>query len=70
MLNNAKHISLEYESRTHVSTVAAAYYLNRKAQTLRSWACLENGPLKPIKIHGRLAWSIVEIRALLNGGVK
>ena len=26
-----------------VPTDAAAYYLNRKSQTLRQWACLENG---------------------------
>jgi hypothetical protein len=29
-----------------VSTEAAAYYLNRKPQTLRAWACLENGPIR------------------------
>ena len=51
-----------------VSTDAAAYYLNRKSQTLRSWACLENGPLRPIRINGRLAWSVAGIKALLIGG--
>jgi hypothetical protein len=49
---------------TNVSTNAAAYYLNRKSQTLRSWACLENGPLRPIRINSRLAWSVVEIKKL------
>ena len=51
-----------------VSTDAAAYYLNRKSQTLRSWACLENGPLRPIRINGRLAWSVAGIKSLLIGG--
>lgn len=52
-----------------VPTDAAAYYLNRKCQTLRAWACFENAPIRPIRIHGRLAWNVAEIRALLNGGV-
>lgn len=47
-----------------VSTEAAAHYLNRRPQTLRAWACLENGPLRPIRINGRLAWSVSSIKAL------
>ena len=34
---------LERETRPTVPTEQAAYYLNRKPQTLRAWACLENG---------------------------
>lgn len=49
-----------------VGTLEAAAYLNRRPQTLRSWACLENGPLRPIRLHGRLAWPIAEIRRLLG----
>lgn len=52
-----------------VPTDAAAYYLNRKSQTLRAWACFENAPIRPIRINGRLAWKTADIRALLNGGV-
>ena len=51
-----------------VSTEAAAYYLNRKPQTLRAWACLENGPLRPIRINGRLAWPVAIIQNLSSGG--
>lgn len=51
-----------------VPTNAAAYYLNRKSQTLRAWACLENGPIRPVRINGRLAWSVADILKLLNGG--
>ncbi len=51
-----------------VPTDAAAYYLNRKSQTLRAWACLENGPIRPVRINGRLAWSVADILKLLNGG--
>jgi hypothetical protein len=59
-------MNLENEQRTHVTTNEAAVYLNRRPQTLRTWACLENGPLKPIRINGRLAWSVNEIKSLLN----
>lgn len=59
---------LEQETRSHAETACAAYHLNRKEQTLRSWASTEHGPLRPIRIQGRLAWPIAEIRALLNGG--
>jgi len=59
---------LEQESRSHVETARAAYHLNRQPQTMRSWASLETGPIRPIRISGRLAWPVAEIRALLNGG--
>ena len=57
---------LESVTRPTVDTAAAAHYLNRKPQTLRGWACLENGPLRPIRINGRLAWSLSEIRTVLG----
>ena len=58
--------SLDKITRSVITTEEAAYYLNRKPQTLRGWACLEHGPLRPIKINGRLAWSVSEIRKLLQ----
>ena len=54
------------ETRPAVDTAAAAYYLSRRPQTLRGWACLENGPLRPLRICGRLAWPVAEIRRLLG----
>lgn len=59
--------ALDVVTRPTVDTTAAAYYLNRRPQTLRGWACHENGPLRPRRINGRLAWSVMEIRALLGG---
>jgi hypothetical protein len=44
---------LEQVTRPTVPTDAAAYYLNRQPQTLRAWACLENGALRPVRIQGR-----------------
>jgi len=58
-------LSIHDEMRTHVSTDIAAWYLMRKPQTLRIWACCPGrGPIKPIRIEGRLAWSVDEIRKL------
>lgn len=57
---------LAQETRPAVDTAAAAFYLSRRPQTLRGWACMENGPIRPIRINGRLAWKVAEIRALLG----
>jgi hypothetical protein len=51
-----------------MTTDEAAAAINRKPQTLRKWACLENGPIRPIRINGRLAWRVADLNALLNGG--
>lgn len=52
----------------NVPTAAAAYYLNRQSQTLRSWASTESGPIRPLRINGRLAWSVAEIIRISTGG--
>ena len=57
---------LEQVNRPTVPTEQAAYYLNRKPQTCRALACLENGPLRPIRISGRLAWPVSELRRVLG----
>jgi hypothetical protein len=59
---------LDLVTNPTVATDAAAYYLNRRPQTLRAWACLENGPLRPVRINGRLAWPVSGIKTLVNGG--
>lgn len=64
-----KFIPLAQVTNPTVPTDAASYYLNRRPQTLRVWACLENGPIRPIRIYGRLAWNVSDIRTLLAGGV-
>jgi hypothetical protein len=65
---NKIFIPLDEVTRPTVPTDAGAYYLNRQPQTLRAWASLENGPLRPIRINGSLAWYVAEIKSLLNGG--
>lgn len=48
-------------------THLAAPFINRRPQTLRKWACLETGPIRPIRIHGRLHWRVADLESLLNG---
>lgn len=57
---------LDRETRAAVDTETAAYHLNRKPQTLRCWAAFESGPLRPLRVNGRLAWPTAEIRRLLG----
>jgi len=64
----AVFIPLALETRPAVDTAAAAYYLSRRPQTLRGWACSETFPdgLRCIRINGRLAWPVESIRRLLG----
>ncbi|MBV5322763.1 MAG: hypothetical protein JZU60_02875 [Ilumatobacteraceae bacterium] len=57
---------LESVTRPTVETAAAAFYLNRQPQTLRIYACHENGPLRPIRVQGRLHWKTDDLRRLLG----
>jgi hypothetical protein len=68
MNTNRNFAPIEQESRSHVETACAAFYLSRKPQTLRLWACLENGPIRPNRVNGRLAWSVADIKRVLNNG--
>ncbi len=60
----AKYLPLEDVTKPNLTTEEAAYYLNRRPQTLRVWACLEKGPLRPKRIGGLLAWSTAAVKAL------
>jgi hypothetical protein len=57
---------LDQEQRTAVTTAEAAYHLNRKAQTLLIWSCKEIGPIRPIKVCGRLMWRTDDLRKLVG----
>ena len=50
-----------------LTTEQAATLLNRKPQTLRRWSCLNDGPISPIRINGRLAWREADIQKLMKG---
>ena len=47
-------------------TNEAAPFINRRPQTLRKWACLECGPIRPLRINGRLAWPVAQLRKVLG----
>lgn len=59
-------VALEREIRASLPTSEAAFHLNRAQQTLRLWAMREDGPLRPMRINGRLAWPVADIRKVLG----
>ena len=59
-------VSLAQETRAALPTPEAAFHLNRAQQTLRLWAMREDGPLRPMRINGRLAWPVSELRRVLG----
>jgi hypothetical protein len=59
-------VPLETEARSALPTAEAAAHLNRAQQTLRLWAMREDGPLRPRRINGRLAWPVSELRRVLG----
>lgn len=60
-------LPLDQEVRATLPTGEAAFHLNRTEQTLRLWACKQNGPIQPLRIHGRLAWPVAAMRNLMAG---
>lgn len=58
---------LELVNRPTVPTNQAAYYVNRRPQTLRAWAMSTGtGPISPIRVNGRLAWSVADIKRVMG----
>lgn len=63
---NNQYDSLESTNKITLPTKQAAFHLDRQPQTLRVWAMRENGPIRPIRINGRLAWPVKEIKKILG----
>lgn len=59
-------VPLHLETRSAIPTPEAAGHLCRSDQTLRLWACKENGPIRPLRINGRLMWKVADLRELLG----
>lgn len=57
---------LNQETRLLVDTITAAFHLMRKPQTLRAWACHQDGLIRPVKIGNRLAWRVADIKVALG----
>lgn len=72
MNTNPRHLqaktypALESIGAPVVGTEQAAYYLNRRGQTLRGWACRGDGPIQPRNINGRLGWPVADLKRLLG----
>lgn len=65
-MKNIVTAPLNSETRHALPTDEAAHQINRRPQTLRRWACVGDGPIQPIRINGRLAWKVADIRKLLG----
>jgi hypothetical protein len=60
-------VELDKETRSHVGTSTAALHLLRAQNTLRIWAMGRTAsPVTPVRINGRLAWPVAEIRRVLG----
>lgn len=64
--NSRTYPSIDQETRHAVPTDCAAWHLNRRPQTMRLWSCYENGPIRPTRINGRLAWKTDDLRRVLG----
>jgi len=61
------YVPLALETRSALPTPDAAWHLNRACQTLRCWAMRDgSGPIRPLRVNGRLAWKTDDIRRLLE----
>jgi hypothetical protein len=59
-------IALEREVRATLPTREAAHHLHHTPQTLRLWATRGDGPIQPLRVGGRLAWPVADIKRVLG----
>lgn len=57
---------LAQEARATLPTAEAAGHLHRAQQTLRLWAMREDGPIRPVRVNGRLAWPVADLKRVLG----
>ena len=59
---------LELETRPTVDTATYAHHMHLAKQTVRTQACRETGPMRPIRIPGssKLHWSVPQMKRLLG----
>lgn len=57
---------LETVTRPNITTPELAYYTNSKPQTWRAHACYGTGPIRPLRIGGRLNWPTDKVRELVG----
>lgn len=59
-------VPLTNEPRAALGTAEAAAHLGLRPQTLRGWACSEQGAIRPLRMNGRLRWPVAEIKRVLG----
>jgi hypothetical protein len=59
-------VPLAQETRATLPTSEAAFQMNRAQQTMRLWAMRGDGPVRPIRINGRLAWPVAALKKVLG----
>jgi len=64
----AGFVPLDQEARTAIPTPIACVHIDRKPSCLYEWSSKGNGPIKPVKVNGRLLWLVADIRRLLTQG--
>lgn len=67
-MSNSQLTPLAQEPRATLPTREAAAHLNRTQETLRRWAAAGVGQVKPIRVNGRLAWPVADLRRVLGVG--
>lgn len=60
--------AIDPRARPLLTTAEAAQILCRQPQTLRKWAALECGPIRPVRIFGRLGWKTEDVLRLVREG--
>lgn len=65
-MKTAQLTPLAQETRSALPTPEAAAQLNRAEQTLRLWSMRGDGPIQPLRINGRLAWPVADLKKLLG----
>ena len=55
---------LEFVTKPNLTTAELAYYLNRRPQTCRIWACKEIGPIRARRTNGRLDWPTADAKRI------
>jgi len=56
--------------RVAIPNKEAAAALTFKPQTLRSWSSSGTGPIRPVRVGGRIYWRVNDLLRLLEGSPK
>lgn len=59
-------LRLEEISKPALTTREAAHFLNRQPTTLQYWAAMDCGPIRPMRVGGRLMWRTADVKRLLG----